>query len=304
MIQTLSIAPYIRTWRRTWLLMFIVALTLMPHVISSYLIHGGLVFHHLLVFVAFSLGWELLMNAFYRKWTLLDGSALLTGVILAFITPLNVDLVIISQLTFFAIIVAKWMLGGLGLNYINPAMFALLIGLLVWPLQIEPLRAGDMSVWSGIVFTPEQSINELAGYQLWSLGAYSSIIILASLLILGLTGILRWEVTISYLISYGIFSYFFLGFDYWYESVIGVVTPMNLLIAVYIINNPSCLPSTFIGGIIKGIAVALLLGILQKQGGYTLLLVPIAVLLGDILVPIIDRYTQGRSFSKMRIGGK
>lgn len=64
MIQTLSIAPYIRTWRRTWLLMFIVALTLMPHVISSYLIHGGLVFHHLLVFVAFSLGWELLMNAF------------------------------------------------------------------------------------------------------------------------------------------------------------------------------------------------------------------------------------------------
>ncbi|NIZ41180.1 RnfABCDGE type electron transport complex subunit D [Entomospira entomophila] len=305
MIQKLSIAPYIRTWRRTWLIMMIVAFTLLPHVILAYFNHGSMVVQHIGLMIAGTIGWELMMNALYRRWTLLDGSAILTGLILALITPLNLDLMIMIQITFFAIIIAKWMFGGLGFNYMNPAMFALLIGLLSWPLQIDLLQDNSVTIWSGLTLASDMyQLDELAGYQLWSLGFYSSMIMIGAFVILVSTGMISWETTLSYLVSYGLFSYLFLGLTHWYESLFMMLTPMNLLIGVYLINNPSSLPSTFTGRIIKSMIVALLLGIFQQKSGYLIVLIPIAILLGDLLVPMIDRYTQGRTFSKVRVGGK
>lgn len=133
-------APHLHEGTTTAGIMFSVVLCLLPAGIWGVLLFGLRALQVLLVSVAASLLTELVVSAlFFRRFTLADGSALVTGLLLGLSLPPAIPLFIPAAGSFFAIAVVKLTFGGLGRNWMNPALGARVFLLFSWPLP--------MSIW-------------------------------------------------------------------------------------------------------------------------------------------------------------
>jgi electron transport complex protein RnfD len=86
--------------------------------------------------VGAALAGEAVVGLFLRKFTLTDGSALLTGLLIGFAMPPAVPLFVPAASALFAVIVVKGIFGGIGSNWMNPALGGIVFGLLNWPRQM------------------------------------------------------------------------------------------------------------------------------------------------------------------------
>jgi electron transport complex protein RnfD len=133
-------APHLHEGTTTAGIMFSVVLCLLPAGIWGVLLFGPRALYVLLVSVAGSLLTELAVaGLLLRRFTLADGSALLTGLLLGYSMPPAVPLFIPAVASFFAIAVIKMTFGGLGGNWMNPALGARVFVQLSW--------MGPMSAW-------------------------------------------------------------------------------------------------------------------------------------------------------------
>jgi electron transport complex protein RnfD len=88
---------------------------------------------------------EALTTVPFKRFTLGDGSAVLTGLIVGMFLPAGVSLVVPAAASFFAIVVVKQTFGGLGRNWMNPAVGGVLFALLSWNASMArwiPLASG------------------------------------------------------------------------------------------------------------------------------------------------------------------
>ncbi len=141
-------SPHIASPRTAVGMMWTVALCLLPAAAWGTLLYGSRVLLVLGVSVASALATEALTGALSRRFTLGDGSAFLTGLLIGCLMPARVPLFVPALASAFAIAVVKESFGGLGRNWMNPAAAGRVFALFSWtPLMSRwgpPLSAGSV----------------------------------------------------------------------------------------------------------------------------------------------------------------
>ncbi len=132
-------APHLHAGATTASLMLTMTAALLPAGAWGVYVFGLAALRVILVSVGTALAAEALAGLLRRRFTLADGSALVTGLLVAYGLPPSVPLFIPAVASAFAILVVKQAFGGLGHNWMNPALAARVFVLFSWP--------GPMGVW-------------------------------------------------------------------------------------------------------------------------------------------------------------
>jgi electron transport complex protein RnfD len=142
-----SDSPHLHKKESVSRIMWLVVASLIPAGAAGVFIFGLDALWVIIIGVISALASEALIQFFTkRKITVLDGSAFITGLLLAYNLPANVPLWIPVIGSFFAIAIGKQVFGGLGQNIFNPALAGRVFLMASWPKYmttfIQPLRAG------------------------------------------------------------------------------------------------------------------------------------------------------------------
>ena len=128
---TVSSSPHLRSGASTSRIMLDVLIALAPSVIAAAVLFGIRALLVVLFSASMCVGLEALSRLIMRRSnTVFDGSAAVTGVILALTLPADVPLWAVMVGSFVAIVVVKQMFGGLGNNFVNPALAARIVMLI------------------------------------------------------------------------------------------------------------------------------------------------------------------------------
>jgi Na+-translocating ferredoxin:NAD+ oxidoreductase subunit D len=246
---------------------------------------------------------EYLVKLIRKKKFIMDGSAVITGILLALTLPPTIPLWMVALGSIFAIAIVKEAFGGLGHNIFNPA----LAGRAFMQLSF----AGEMSVWiapSG--FSPDAVTSAsplsdafeqigsnlqlywdlLIGNVSGSLGETSALFLLIGGIILISMRIIDWRTPLAFIGTTGVLS-LLLGQDAIYQILSG-----GLMIgAFFMATDYVTTPLTRNGRIIFGIGAGILTIMIRFYGGMPEG-VCYAILLMNAATPLIDRYTQPRPY--------
>ncbi|MCX8124310.1 MAG: RnfABCDGE type electron transport complex subunit D [Spirochaetes bacterium] len=166
----LSHAPHIRDTQSVPFVMWLVVLALLPAAIFSCFIYGAYVAAVIAVAVISAIAAEAVMQYLLKNpITVNDGSAVITGLLLAMNLPPHVPLWIPAVGSAFAIIIAKQLFGGLGYNIFNPALAGRAFLLASWPVEMTTLWhkfPGGFVIAQNPVFDPsmpKQLVDSISG---------------------------------------------------------------------------------------------------------------------------------------------
>lgn len=133
----LSIAPHLRSSQSVFTIMWLVVASLLPATAYSFYLYGlnavKLVAGAVITAIVSEALYQLLMK---KKITALDGSAVITGLLLAMNVPPDAPVWMVCIGSAFAIIIAKHLFGGLGFNIFNPALAARAFMMASWPVHM------------------------------------------------------------------------------------------------------------------------------------------------------------------------
>lgn len=128
-----SYPPYIHDWKTSANATWICTLTLVPVIAWSSALYGRSAMQVWLVALASAVVAEALASVLQKRWTLGDGSAVLTGLLIATAMPPGVAWYIPMASSVFAILLVKAAFGGLGANWMNPALAGIAFAYANWP---------------------------------------------------------------------------------------------------------------------------------------------------------------------------
>jgi len=132
-----SANPHIRDKESVRRIMLTVNITLIPALIASYIFFGYKSILLTLVSILAAVGTEAAVQKFRGvKVTVSDGSAVLTGVLMAFHVSAGTPWWVVALGSVFAIAIAKQAFGGLGYNFINPALAGRAFMMASWPVEM------------------------------------------------------------------------------------------------------------------------------------------------------------------------
>ncbi len=305
---SVSSSPHLRTHVKTPRLMFDVVIALLPATATAFYFFGMQVGAILASAILGALVTEGLLNRLRGKsCTLWDGSALVTGLLIALILPLKVPLWLPFVGSFFAIAVGKALFGGLGMNLFNPALVGRAFLTASFPIYLTvyswPERAG---AWMGESFdavstatplellrfegvqTPyfEMFIGRIGG----SIGEVSALALLIGAAYLFVRGVIDWRIPLSYIGTVMILA-FVLGQDPLFHLLAGGL----ILGAFFMASDYVTSPITRKGRLIFGLGCGLLTIMIRSFGGFPEG-VAYSILLMNAAVPLIERYTIPRPF--------
>ncbi|MBO4896819.1 MAG: RnfABCDGE type electron transport complex subunit D [Clostridia bacterium] len=293
-----SSSPHIRHKDTTSKIMFNVIAALIPAVIAGVYFFG---FRTLLLEV-YSMLAAALFEALYcffakKKLTVWDGSAMLTGLLLALCSPPTLPLWAITVGDLFAVIVVKQFFGGLGHNFVNPALAARAFMLAAWPVF--------MTTWSDPKVDAISSATPLAGGAVTTLDAFlgnvpgcvgevSALAILIGGIYLLARKIIKPYIPLAYILT--VFVFFSIaGKDGLQQILLGGV----FLAAFFMATDYVTIPVTAKGQIIMGIGCGLLTSIIRLGNGYPEG-VTYAVLLMNAATPLIDKFTVPKKYGEVK----
>lgn len=297
--------PHVRSKVTTSQIMLAVVIALMPATGYGVYNFGIRALAVVLVTVASTVLTEFLYGLFRKKSTISDLSAVVTGLLLALNMPVNIPLWMPALGGVFAILVVKLLFGGLGQNFMNPALAARCFLLISFPTYmtdfscdaytgatpLAALKAGES------VNTFDMVIGRTAG----TIGETSMIAIVIGACILILLGVIDLRIPGSYIVSFAIFVGIFggHGFDPAYLSA-QLAGGGLMLGAFFMATDYVTRPITVKGQYLYGIFLGIMTGIFRIFGpgaeG-----VSYAIIIGNLLVPLIERVTKPAAFG---MGGK
>lgn len=301
---SVSSSPHIRAQVTTPNIMFDVAIAMIPasaYGIYQFGIKAALV---LLVSVLSCILSEYVFEALMGKpVTISDGSALVTGMILGLNMPPAIPLWIPFLGGLFAIIVVKQLYGGIGQNFMNPALAArcfLLISFagqmttftyhdaVVSPTPLASLKAGQ-SVDLTAMF-----IGKIPG----SMGEVSVIALLIGAAYMLIRKVISIRIPAAYLITFALFVFIFGRQDLSY--VLAHLCGGGVIFgAFFMATDYSSSPITDKGQILFGILLGILTGLFRLFGG-SAEGVSYAIIISNILVPLIEEISLPIAFGKER----
>ncbi|MCE5182212.1 MAG: electron transport complex subunit RsxD [Betaproteobacteria bacterium] len=319
-------------------IMLLVLAALLPAIAAYYFFFGPAILISLALASATALAAEALMlklRQYPVKFFLSDGSAILTGWLLALSIPPLAPWWLVVVGTGFAIIVAKHLYGGLGNNLFNPAMvgFAVLMisfpaTMTHWPTPLmlaqHPISIGEVLQYyfSGALqgvnldavtmATPldtlktqlslQHTVSEVKNMPIFgSFGGKGTEAIAAMYLLGGLfllqRRIITWHTPVSFLLALTLVAALFNGIDSsrYASPLFHLFTGGAMLGAFFIATDYVTAPTTPLGKLIFGTGVGLLEYVIRVFGGYPDG-IAFSILIMNAAVPLIDAYTQPRVF--------
>ncbi len=302
-LMKVSSNPHIRSKVSTSKIMLAVVIALLPTTVFGIWNFGTnallLVITTVSTTVLTELIYELLMK---KKVTISDFSAVVTGLLLAINLPPNAPLWIGVMGGVFAILVVKMLFGGLGQNFMNPALGARCFLVISFPVimtdfacdaytgatPLTSLKAGEL------VNVYDMIIGRTAG----TIGETSMIAIVFGACILLFLGIIDLRIPGSYIVTFVIFISLFggHGFDPYFISA-HLAGGGLMLGAFFMATDYVTRPVTKNGQILFGILLGLLTGIFRIFGA-SAEGVSYAIIIGNLLVPLIEKITYPKAFGK------
>ena len=298
---TVTSSPHIRGDFRTSRLMLDVVLALIPALIVGTVVLGFRALLVTLISMAAAVVAEFLYSLCLRKRnTIIDGSALVTGMLFAMTLPSTVPYWIAAVGSALAIIVAKLLCGGLGQNIFNPALFSRALMLLVVPAALTRYPAIGVDADSSstplhhmvMPALPEERVLDMfLGNCPGSIGELSALALLLGGIYLVARKVISVRIPVSYLATVAVITFVFHKTDdalSWmlYSLFSGGV----MLGAIFMATDYVTSPVTKKGQILYGIGCGILTVLFRYYGlfpeGVTY-----AILLMNLCVWTIDRYT-------------
>jgi electron transport complex protein RnfD len=260
---------------------------------------------------------EYLIQRFVLKGTktITDGSAVLTGLLLAFNLPSNIPvwMVIIGALV--AIGIAKMSFGGLGNNPLNPALvgrvFLLIsfpVAMTSWPRPIAfnpsyldaETAATPLALLKGQFVEIPKTLDLLIGNMSGSIGEVSAVALLLGLVYLLVKRIISWHIPVSILTTVFVFT----GILHVVNPAVYAVTPMFHLLtgglmlgAIFMATDYATSPMTTRGMLIYGVGIGIITVVIRDFGSYPEG-VSFAILIMNAFTPLINNYVKPKRFGE------
>ncbi len=308
-LYTITFSPHLHKDDSVSKIMWTVALSLIPSGIAGVIIFGTSALWLTLIGILSALVTEAAIQIFTKKRVaLLDGSAFLTGLLLAYNLPPNAPFWIPIIGSFFSVAIGKQVFGGLGQNIFNPALAGRVFLMASWPKYMtafaKPLTYDAVTSATPLALIKEGKILEHVSYLDLFLGnrggCIGEVCILALLLgglLLLLKGYISWHIPFTYIATTGLFTYAFAGRTGLFSGdwLFHILSGGLILGAIFMATDYVTSPLTRKGQIIFGTGCGLLTAIIRIWGGY-----PegtsYAILMMNAATPIIDRYTKNRKY--------
>ena len=305
-----SASPHLRDRQNAARVMWGVVVALLPAAIVSVYIFGARSLLVILVSVAGCLATEVLTElVLHRPITVGDGSAVVTGLLLAFTSPASSPWWMMVIGAAIAIFLVKQLFGGLGYNIFNPALAARAVLLSSWPVLMtawsEPVRSffradvvtaasplGLMkeAARTQAVFNPPGYLDMFLGNIPGSLGETSKVALLAGAALLLILRIVDWRTPLAFLAGQALLS-LVLGRNPLFDLLAGGAVLGAFFMATDLVTSPT----TKTGRWIFGAAAGLLTTLIRAYGGFPEG-VCYAILFMNCLNPMIEKYTRPRRF--------
>ena len=322
-----SSSPHIYSRNTTNRIMLDVIIALIPAGIASIYFFGIKALSIILLAVVSAVLTEGFLQKFTKKpLTLKDLSAVVTGILLAYNLPPTAPWWLPVIGSFIAIALVKQAFGGIGNNFMNPALASRAILLAAWPVQmtnwIIPNTDGASSAtplalinWvsnmdpasSGAT---QSGASQVAADQLPSLfdafigniggtiGEISALALLVGAAYLLIRRVISWHIPISFIVTTFVLTSL-LGTNGIEDGLLHVLLGGLILGAFYMATDYSSSPITPKGKIIMGIGCGLITSIIRLYGGYPEG-VSYSILLMNIATPLIDKFTKPRVFGEVK----
>jgi electron transport complex protein RnfD len=323
-----SIGPHVHDVESTAKIMWTVSGALLPATLMSVYYFGLPAILVILACLVSSLASEAVMQWILKKpITLTDGSAFLTGLLLALNLPANAPLYIPVVASIVAIMIAKQLFGGLGYNIFNPALvgraFVLISFAKIMTTFVAP-HAGFLAMDAKTTATPlvllkEEGVSKLIeiyhtkaalyrdlflGNRAGSLGETSVIAILLGAAFLMMKRYITWHIPISFIATVGVLTWMFGGREGLMtgDPVLHMLSGGLMLGAFFMATDYVTGPSVRSAQVVFGICCGALTALIRLKGGYPEG-VMFAILLMNCFAPLLDRGMKSRVFGKAEAQG-
>lgn len=269
------------------------------------------------VSVASCLIFEFLIQKFLMKKepTLWDGSAILTGILLAFNLPSNLPVWIIIIGALAAIGIGKMSFGGLGNNIFNPALVGrvfLLISfpaqMTTWPVpEVMSMHYTDVETGATVLTLMQGGVKNLPSYTQMlmgdmggSLGEVGALALILGLIYMLFRKIITWHIPVAIIGTVFIFTGILHGINpaKFADPLLHVLSGGLLLGAIFMATDYVTSPLSKKGMIIYGIGIGVLTTVIRLFGSYPEGM-SFAILIMNAFTPLINNYVKPKHF-----GGK
>lgn len=295
----LSSSPHISSGRKTQALMFTVVASLIPECVYGVVIFGIPALITILASVASSVLFEFLFNLLAKKkQTVSDGSAIITGILLALVLPPTIPVWQTVLGAAFGIIVAKSLFGGLGSNVWNPALTGRAFLFVSFPVAmgnawITPLpdAVSTATVLPAIksgAFVPNREIylQYFFGNRAGCIGETSILLILISFVFLLATRTIDWRAPFAMVATTVLLTWISGG-----DILMALLSGGLIFGATFMVTDYVTAPVTKPGRLIYGAGCGLITFLIRKFGGYPEG-VMFSILIMDSLAPFLNKITR------------
>lgn len=305
---TVSFSPHLHKDESVSNIMWSVVISLAPAGIAGIALFGMHAFWMIILAVLSALITEAgIQGLTKKKIAISDGSAVLTGLLLAYNLPPKAPFWLALVGSFFAVAFGKMVFGGLGQNIFNPALVGRVFLMASWPKYMtdftKPLSYDAVTSATPLTILKEGRLLENLSYLDLFLGkrggCIGEVCILALILgaiFLFIKGYISWHIPIPYIATVGLFTYVFgpkglLSGDWIFHILSGGL----VLGAFFMATDYVTSPLTRKGQVIFGIGCGVITAVIRLWGGYPEG-VSYAILMMNAATPIIDRYTKTRVY--------
>ncbi|MDI3477773.1 MAG: H+/Na+-translocating ferredoxin:NAD+ oxidoreductase subunit [Thermoanaerobacterium sp.] len=303
-------SPHFRSEDSVERIMLDVVIALMPALIAGIIIFGIRALFITVLCVAFSVATEAIIQILtHKEVTINDFSAVVTGILLAFNLPVSIPWWIAAIGSIFAIAIVKQVFGGLGHNFMNPALAARAFLLASWPVPMSHFTidgiasATPLAIIKGTEASGElpSLFNMFIGLKGGTIGEVSIFALLIGAVYLLIRKVITLRIPLSYILTVAVLTWvlgkngLFTGDPLYHIMAGGLILGAFFMATDYVTS-----PVTPKGQIIFGIGCGIFTSIIRLYGGYPEG-VSYSILLMNIATPIIDKYTAPKVFGEVKI---
>jgi electron transport complex protein RnfD len=325
-LLNVSPSPHQQSPASTRKLMYGVVIALFPALVASVYYFGMGAIIVTLTSVLSCVAVEYLIQKFILKTkpSISDGSAIVTGLLLAFNVPSNLPVLIIVIGAIVAIGIAKMTFGGLGSNPFNPALVGRVFLLISFPVRMTswPVPSGFHTSYTDAVTgaTPLGMLSEgvkngeavsaimdkipshmqmFYGRMGGSMGEVAALALIIGGIFLLWRKIITWHVPVSILLTVTLFTGIMWLIDptKYADPVFHLLTGGLMLGAIFMATDYVTSPMTHKGMIIYGVGIGVITVLIRNWGAYPEG-VSFAILIMNAFVPLLNMYIKPRRFGK------
>jgi H+/Na+-translocating ferredoxin:NAD+ oxidoreductase subunit D len=295
-------SPHVRTNETVEKVMYDVIIALLPALLMAVYVFGIQALTTTLIAVGTCMATEGIMQKIMGKdIDIKDGSAVITGILFAFVVPVTMAYWIVIVGSVVSILLGKMLFGGLGHNIFNPALVGRAFVQASWPVAITTfvldgqagptmLDAMKRGLDGTLVAAGNPYMNALLGKMGGTIGETSALAILIGGAYLIYKGQVNWKVPAVIIGTVGIGAFLFGG-----DPIMHMLSGGLFLGAFFMATDMVTSPYTEKGQMIFAFGIGVLVTLIRFKGGYPEGMA-YSILIMNGVVPLINKYTKPKMF--------